>query len=152
MGLADPERLGIGGWSYGGVMTAWAITQTTRFKAAIMGAGITNWESYYAQNSIRDWQTTFFGSTPYEDPAAHRARSPIQYIRQVKTPTLILHGQEDHDVPLPQAYEMYVALKAMNVETQLVSYPRENHPILEREHQIDLVTRVGEWFDRYLKA
>jgi dipeptidyl aminopeptidase/acylaminoacyl peptidase len=152
LGLADPERLGIGGWSYGGFMTAWAITQTTRFKVAIMGAGITNWESYFAQNSIRDWQTVFFGSTPYEAPEAHRARSPLTFINQARTPTLILHGQEDHDVSLPQAYEMYVALKRLGVPTELVTYPRENHPILEREHQIDLLNRVAEWCDKYMKT
>lgn len=150
--VTDPERLGIGGWSYGGVMTAWAITQTTRFKTAIMGAGVANWESYYAQNSIRDWQTTFFGSTPYENPVLHRSRSAIAHIKNARTPTLILHGQEDHDVPVAQAYEMYVALKAHGVETQMVTYPRENHPILERHHQLDLLTRVGEWFDRHLKV
>jgi dipeptidyl aminopeptidase/acylaminoacyl peptidase len=152
LGVTDPERLGIGGWSYGGFMTAWAITQTTRFKAAIMGAGITNWESYYAQNGIRDWQRAFFGSTPYENPAAHRAKSPLTYICNVRTPTLILHGQEDNDVGLPQAYEMYVALRTLGVDTQLVTYPREHHPILEREHQIDLLTRVADWCDKYLKA
>lgn len=152
LGLADADRLGIGGWSYGGFMTAWAITQTTRFKVGIMGAGITNWESYFSQNWIRDWQTAFFGSTPYDDPQAHRARSPLTYIKQVRTPTLILHGQEDHDVSLPQAYEMYVALKALGVETQLVTYPRENHPILERDHQIDLLERVAGWCDRYMKG
>jgi dipeptidyl aminopeptidase/acylaminoacyl peptidase len=151
LGLADADRLGIGGWSYGGFMTAWAITQTTRFKAAIMGAGITNWESYFGQNNIRDWQTAFFGSTPYDDPQAHRAKSPITYIRQVQTPTLILHGQEDHDVSLPQAYEMFVALKTLGVDTQLVTYPRENHPILEREHQLDLLARVAAWCDRYMR-
>ncbi len=152
MGLADPDRLGIGGWSYGGFMTAWAVSQTTRFKAAIMGAGLGNWESYYAQNSIRDWQRVYFRSTPYEDPAAHRAKSAINFIQQARTPTLILHGQEDHDVSLPQAYEMYVALRALGVETQLVTYPREDHPILERQHQLDLLTRVAEWCDRHMKA
>jgi dipeptidyl aminopeptidase/acylaminoacyl peptidase len=152
IGLADPDRLGIGGWSYGGFITAWAVSQTTRFKAAIMGAGLANWESYYAQNGIRDWQRLYFKSTPYEDLPAHRAKSPINFIHQAKTPTLILHGQEDHDVPVAQAYEMYVALKAMGVETQLVTYPRQNHPILERQHQIDLLTRLAEWCDRHMKA
>ncbi|HVU10702.1 MAG TPA: S9 family peptidase [Phototrophicaceae bacterium] len=152
MGITDPDNLGIGGWSYGGFMTAWAISQTNRFKAAIMGAGITNWESYYAQNGIRDWQRVFYGSNPYDDPATHRQWSPLTTIKTAKTPTLILHGQEDHDVSLPQAYEMYVALKTLGVETQLVTYPRENHPILEKEHQIDLVNRVSQWFDRHLKG
>ena len=152
MGIADPDRLGIGGWSYGGFMTAWAISQTTRFKAAVMGAGITNWESYYAQNSIRDWQSVFYGSNPYDDPATHRKWSPLTTIKNARTPTLILHGQEDHDVSLPQAYEMCVALKTLGIETQLVTYPRENHPILEKEHQIDLVNRVSHWFDHHLKG
>ncbi len=152
MGLADADRLGIGGWSYGGFMTAWAVSQTTRFKAAIMGAGLGNWESYYGQNNIQDWQRVYFRSTPYEDPAAHRAKSAIAFIKQARTPTLILHGEEDHDVPVPQAREMYAALKAMGVETQLVTYPRENHPILERQHQLDLLTRLLEWCDRHMKA
>jgi dipeptidyl aminopeptidase/acylaminoacyl peptidase len=151
LGLADPERLGIGGWSYGGFMTAWAVTQTTRFKAAIMGAGIASWESYYGQNSIRDWQRVYFGSTPYEDPAAHRARSPVAFIRRARTPTLILQGEEDQDVSPTQAREMYTALRAMGVEAELVTYPREHHPILERQHQLDLLARVLEWCDRYLK-
>ena len=152
LGLADPDRLGIGGWSYGGFMTSWAVTQTTRFKVGIMGAGIANWESYYGQNSIQDWQRVYFNSTPYEDPAAHRAKSPIAFIHQVRTPTLILQGAEDQDVSPPQATEMYSALRAMGVETELVMYPREHHPILERQHQLDLLARVLEWCDRYMKG
>jgi dipeptidyl aminopeptidase/acylaminoacyl peptidase len=149
-GLADPARLGLGGWSYGGFMAAWAVSQTTRFKVIIMGAGITNWESYYAQNSIRDWQRVYFGSTPYEDPAAHRARSPLTTIQNARTPTLIFHGENDQDVSLPQAYEMYVALRTLGVDTQLVTYPGEKHPVLERSHQIDLLTRVADWCDHYM--
>ncbi len=152
LGIADPDRLAIGGWSYGGFMTAWAVTQTRRFKAAIMGAGIANWESYYAQTGIRAWQTTFFGSTPYEAPELHRQWSPLTHIHNAVTPTLILHGQEDHDVSLPQAYEMYEALKAVGVDTQLVTYPREHHPILERAHQLDLLSRIEMWLNRYLQG
>jgi len=151
LGLADPDRLGIGGWSYGGVMTAWAVSQSTRFKAAVMGAGITNWESYYAQNGIRDWQRILFGSTPYDNPAYHRSISALTHIKRAVTPTLILHGQEDMDVPVAQAYEMYVALKTIGVETQLITYPREHHPIQERDHQLDLLARIADWCDRYLK-
>lgn len=151
LGLADPNRLGIGGWSYGGFMTAWAVSQTNRFKAAIMGAGITNWESYYAQNSIRDWQRVYFNSTPYEDPAAHRAKSPLTTLHTARTPTLILHGEADEDVSPPQAHEMFVALQSFGVDTQLVMYPGEHHPILERSHQLDLLDRVAAWCDRYIR-
>ncbi len=151
LGLADPDRVGIGGWSYGGFMTSWAITQTTRFKVAIMGAGLASWESYYGQNSIRDWQRVYFGSTPYDDPELHRVRSPLTHIHNVTTPTLILHGEEDHDVSPTQSREMYIALHTLGVPVELVTYPRENHPIHEREHQVDLLTRVLDWCDKYLK-
>lgn len=149
-GLADEARLGIGGWSYGGYMAAWAVSQTNRFKAAVMGAGLFSWESYWGQNSIRDWHRFFFGSTPYENPMLHRERSPLNTIAQARTPTLILQGREDRDVGMPQAYEMYAALKTLGVDTQLVTYPREHHPILERDHQIDLLTRIDDWLRTYL--
>jgi len=133
-------------------MAAWAVTHATRFKVIIMGAGITNWESYYAQNSIRDWQRVYFGTTPYDDPAAHRARSPLATIQAARTPTLILQGEEDHDIGPSQSFEMFVALRSLGVDTELVIYPRENHPILERDHQIDLLTRIALWCDRYMRA
>jgi dipeptidyl aminopeptidase/acylaminoacyl peptidase len=146
----DPDRTGIIGWSYGGYMTMWAVTQTTRFKAAVAGAGIANWQSYYGQNKIDTWMLPFFGASVYDKPEAYSRSSPITFIRKVKTPTLVLHGDRDSEVPTPQGYEFWHALKALGVPTELVIYPEEGHAIAKREHQRDIEERLLAWFDRYL--
>jgi dipeptidyl aminopeptidase/acylaminoacyl peptidase len=146
----DPNRSGIIGWSYGGYMTMWAVTQTTRFKAAVAGAGIANWQSYYGQNKIDTWMLPFFGASVYDKPEAYSRSSPITYIKKVKTPTLVLHGDRDSEVPTPQGYEFWHALKALNVPTELVIYPDEGHAIAKPEHQRDIEQRLLAWFDRYL--
>lgn len=148
--LVDPEHMVIGGWSYGGYLVAWAVTQTSRFRCAIAGASITSYESNYGVVSNREWQTTMFGSNVYDDYERHRSRSPIAFANQVKTPTLLVHGEEDPLAPVQQAIEFYTALKHFGVPTQLVIYPREPHGFQERAHQIDLHQRVGAWVDRYL--
>ena len=147
----DPERVGIVGWSYGGYMTMWAVTQTNRFKAAVAGAGIVNWQSYYGQNQIDQWMIPFFGASVYDDPAVYARSSPIKFIKKVRTPTLVLHGERDSEVPTPQGYEFWHALKTLGVPTELVVYKNEGHAILRREHQRDIVRRAVAWFDRYLK-
>jgi dipeptidyl aminopeptidase/acylaminoacyl peptidase len=146
----DPDRTGIIGWSYGGYMTMWAVTQTTRFKAAVAGAGIANWQSYYGQNRIDTWMLPFFGASVYDKPEAYSRSSPITFIKKVKTPTLVLHGDRDSEVPTPQGYEFWHALKALNVPTELVIYPEEGHAIAKPEHQHDIEERLLNWFDRYL--
>ena len=146
----DPNRTGIIGWSYGGYMTMWAVTQTTRFKAAVAGAGIVNWQSYYGQNKIDTWMLPFFGASVYDKPEAYSRSSPITFIRKAKTPTLVLHGDRDSEVPTPQGYEFWHALKALGVPTELVIYPGEGHAIAKPEHQRDIEQRVLGWFDRYL--
>jgi dipeptidyl aminopeptidase/acylaminoacyl peptidase len=146
----DPNRTGIIGWSYGGYMTMWAVTQTTRFKAAVAGAGIANWQSYYGQNKIDTWMLPFFGASVYDKPEAYSRSSPITYIKRVKTPTLVLHGDRDSEVPTPQGYEFWHALKALNVPTELVIYPDEGHAISTPAHQRDIQERLLAWFDRYL--
>jgi dipeptidyl aminopeptidase/acylaminoacyl peptidase len=151
-GLADPDKLGIFGWSYGGYMTAWAITQTDRFKCAVAGAPITNFESNYGIVSIRGWQTVCMGCSVYAAPVLHRDRSPLTHVNRVKTPTLLIHGERDEDVPPQQSLEFYTALKHFGVPTQCVIYPREPHGFTERAHQIDLIRRVVEWIERYLLA
>lgn len=151
-GLADPARQAIAGWSYGGQMVAWTLTQTDRFQAAVMGAAITNLESYYGQNNIYHWQTVFMQSTPYTAPEQHRARSAIHHIQTVRTPTLILHGAEDKVVPVAQAYEYYRALRDMSVPTEMVVYPREGHGISEQEHQRDMLQRILSWLDTYVAS
>ncbi len=123
----DKSREGITGWSYGGFMTMFAVTQTNRFHAAVAGAGISNWQSYYGQNSIDQWMVPFFGSTVYDDPAIYARSSPITYIKNVTTPTLIVVGDRDGECPAPQSFEFWHALRAEGVKTQLVIYPNEGH-------------------------
>ncbi|RIK36283.1 MAG: peptidase S9 [Chloroflexi bacterium] len=151
-GIADPERLGVGGWSYGGYTTAWTITQTTRYKAAIVGAGVSNRASCAGTIDIVRWLQSWFPAEFPENPDSYWDRSPVRYVGAVATPTLILHGEKDERVPVSQGWELYNALKTMGVPTQLVIYPRQPHLIGERNHQRDLLQRVVEWFDRYLKC
>jgi dipeptidyl aminopeptidase/acylaminoacyl peptidase len=146
----DPARVGIIGWSYGGYMTMWAVTQSTKFHAAVAGAGIVNWQSYYGQNKIDTWMLPFFGASVYDKPEAYSRSSPITFIKKAKTPTLVLHGDRDSEVPTPQGYEFWHALKALNVPTELVIYQDEGHAILKPEHQRDIEERLVAWFDRYL--
>ncbi|MDI3339360.1 MAG: S9 family peptidase [Sphaerobacter sp.] len=150
-GIADPERLGVGGWSWGGYMTSWIVTQTNRFKAAVMGAGLPNLISDNGLGDIPSANLSYFETTPYHDPEPYFARSAIRYVRNVTTPTLILHGEEDRRVAMAEGQEMYVALRTLGVETQFVTYPREGHGIEERKHQRDLIDRVVAWFDRHLR-
>ncbi len=147
----DPKRLGIAGWSYGGYMTMWAVTQTHRFAAAVAGAGIASWQSYYGQNRIDTWMLPFFGASVYEDPKVYAKSSPMEFIRNAKTPTLVLHGDRDSEVPTPQGYEFWHALRALGVPTQLVIYTDEGHGIRRAGHQLDIQERSVAWFDRYLK-
>ena len=125
----DKDRVGVAGWSYGGYMVMWAVTQTQRFAAAVAGAGIVNWQSYYGQNRIDRWMVPFFGATVYDDPQVYARSSPITFIKNVKTPTLVLHGDRDSEVPTPQGYEFWHALKTLGVPTQLVVYAGEGHAI-----------------------
>lgn len=143
----DPQRVGITGWSYGGFMTMFAVTQTDRFKAAVAGAGISNWLSYYGENSIDQWMTPFFGDTVYNDPAVYARSSAINYIKQVKTPTLVVVGDRDGECPAPQSFEFWHALSAQNVPTELVVYPNEGHGFRDPAHRIDVLTRALNWFN-----
>jgi dipeptidyl aminopeptidase/acylaminoacyl peptidase len=146
----DPERIGIMGWSYGGYMTMWALTQTGRFKAGVAGAGIANWQSYYGQNRIDRWMIPYFGASVYDDPLVYAKSSPINFIKSAKAPTLVLHGDRDSEVPTPQGYEYWHALKTLGVPTQLVIYEGEGHAIARPEHQRDMQKRVVAWFDKWL--
>ncbi len=146
----DEKRLGITGWSYGGYMTMWAVTQTGRFAAAAAGAGICNWQSYYGQNGIDQWLIPFFGASVYDDPAVYARSSPITFIKRAKTPTLVLVGERDVECPVPQSQEFHHALKTFDVPTQMVVYPGEGHMIARPEHRRDVVERTLTWFDRYV--
>ena len=150
-GIADPERLGIAGGSYGGYMTAWAVTQTDRFKAAVMLAGISDWRSFHGRSYLCDWDAIHYGGAdPWDPNGIFAPRSPITHVKNVVTPTLILHGEEDLDVPVEQGYFFYRALKDIGVETELVVYPREPHSIQEKAHVLDSNRRTVEWFRRHL--
>ncbi|HEX4205392.1 MAG TPA: S9 family peptidase [Ktedonobacteraceae bacterium] len=152
-GIADPERLGIGGWSQGGFMTAWAVTQSTRFKAGIMGAGVSDWGMMVMSSDLPDFEKELGGSAPWDGlgPHRHAQLSPISFAQMVKTPVLILHGQNDARVPLSQATGFHRALRAQKVPTELVVYPREPHSISEYHHQVDVLQRVRSWYDRWLQ-
>ena len=148
----DNDRVGITGWSYGGFMTMWAVTQTNRFRAAVSGAGLANWQSYYGQNDIDEWMMPYFGASVYQDPAVYAKSSPMNFITKVKTPTLVLVGERDGECPAPQSREFWHGLKSMGVKTQLVIYANEGHYIGKPEHQRDIVHRTVGWFDQYLKG
>jgi dipeptidyl aminopeptidase/acylaminoacyl peptidase len=152
-GVADPDRLGIGGWSHGGFMTAWAVGQTGRFKAAVMGAGICDWSMQVASGDYGIWDSTLSGSCGWEGTGPHRhdQLSPISYASKISTPVLILHGQNDTNVLTDQSIYFHRALLQYGVEHELVLYPREAHSPRERAHQIDILQRMRAWFDRWLR-
>ena len=149
-GIADPERMAHIGWSYGGYMTAWVVSQTGRFKAAMVGAGLTNMASMYGTNDIPNVLVTYFGGIPNKQTMPlYASRSAMSFIDNVTTPTLILHGANDERVPTGQAYELYRGLKDRGKPTELVFYPREGHGIGEYYHQKDRMTRIYDWVTKY---
>jgi dipeptidyl aminopeptidase/acylaminoacyl peptidase len=146
----DDARLGITGGSYGGFMTMWAVTQTNRFKAAVAGAGISNWISYYGENGIDEWMIPYFGASAYDDPAPYLRSSPIEFIKNVKTPTFAYVGERDVECPAPQSLEFWHALETLGVPTQLVIYEGEGHGIRAPAHRADVTKRTLAWFAKYL--
>jgi len=149
-GMVNGDRLGICGWSYGGFMTAWAVSQTTRFKAGVMGAGIADWHSFHAQSSLSDWDARYLKADPLDNPDVYRNWSPITYAKRIVTPTLILHGEKDRDVPVNQGYTFHRALYERGIPTELVVYPRETHGPTERDHMRDIEERTLRWFEQYV--
>ena len=151
-GYASRERLGIGGWSYGGFMSAWAVTKTARFSAAVAGAAVTNLFSFHGTTDITPaFLEEYFRETAYRRSEAYRSHSPVENVTGVRTPTLVLHGESDIRVPVGQGYELYNGLKQSGVEVEMVVYPREGHSLREIHHQIDLIERVIGWFELHLK-
>jgi dipeptidyl aminopeptidase/acylaminoacyl peptidase len=150
-GWADAERLGAFGWSYGGYMTMWIDTQTDRFKAISPGAGLPDLYSMYSQTDIHRYMTVFFGmKAPWDNFQEYWEHSPMKYVANVKTPTMILHGQADTRVPIPQAEEFYRALYERRVPVEYVTYPRENHGFVEPRHIQDRWQRYLVFFGKYL--
>ncbi len=150
-GIADGERLGIGGWSWGGYLTARTVTVTTMFKAAVMGAGLSNIVSDHGQDDIPSCNKLYFPGELYHEMDAYWAASPIREIASCTTPTLILHGDSDARVHPAQGMEFHRALRTLGIPTRFVRYPREGHGIGERLHQLDLLRRLIDWYDRFLK-
>jgi dipeptidyl aminopeptidase/acylaminoacyl peptidase len=146
----DPARLGITGWSYGGYMSMWGVTQTNRFRAAVSGAGLANWQSYYGENKIDQWMIPFMGATVYDDPELYAKMSPITFIKKVTTPSLVIVGDSDGECPAPQSYEFWHALKTLGVPTELVIYPHEGHHFANPAHSHDVIERSVDWFNQYL--
>ena len=149
-GIADSTRLAQSGWSYGGYMTAWTLTQTNRFKAVVVGAGLTDMFSMYSTNDLPRTLDGYFGAEPWNDTAEYAKRSAMTFIKNAHTPTLILHGQADQRVPIGQSQELYLGLRRNNVPVQLVFYPREPHGLGEPRHQLDKMKRENEWIRRYV--
>ena len=145
------NRIGIGGWSYGGYMAMWAVTQTQRFHAAVAGAGIANWQSYYGDNGIDQWMIPFFGASVYDDPAVYAHSAPITFIKKAKTPTLVLVGDGDLECPVSQSLEVWHALKTLGVKTQMVVYKEEGHVPVQPKHRLDIMKRTIAWFNDNLK-
>jgi dipeptidyl aminopeptidase/acylaminoacyl peptidase len=147
----DGARLGVTGWSYGGFMTMWTVTQTNRFRAAVAGAGIANWQSYYGQNLIDQWMIPFFGASVYDDSAVYEKSSPIHFIKNVTTPTLVIVGERDAECPVSQSYEFWHALKTLGVPTKLIVYAGEGHLFIQPKNQADRMDQTVAWFDKYLR-
>ena len=147
----DDTRLGLTGGSYGGFMSMWAVTQTQRFKAAVAGAGISDWISYYGENGIDEWMLPYFGKSAYDDPAVYQRSSAINYIRNVRTPTFAWVGERDVECPAPQTTEFWHALKTLGVPTSIMIYPGEGHGLRDPAHTMDALERTLAWFDKYLR-
>lgn len=151
-GMADPEAMGIMGWSYGGYMTSWTITQTSRFKVASVGAGVTNLFSFFGVTDIPEFMVSYFRKTPWEDQQVYIQRSALFHLDKVRTPTLIQHGMEDARVPLSQGEELYIGLKKNNVPVIFEKYPREPHGFKEPRHRKYASRQNLEWFNKWIKG
>ncbi len=153
-GIVDGERVGTGGWSYGGYMSAWAATRhSERFRASVVAAGLTNWIAFAGTTDIPyEMSLVHWDSWWFDEPELHWERSPLAHVQKARTPTLIVHGEKDDRVHPEQGLEMYTALRIKGVPTQYVVYPREPHGLNERAHRLDFIERVLDWFDTYLAA
>ncbi len=146
----DSARMGVSGWSYGGYMAEWAITQTNRFKASVSGAGMADLASEFGTEDNAAYDRWFWG-TPYEHLENFYKHSPITYLKHAKTPTLIIQGEDDPIDPIGQSQELYRGLRYYNVPTELVLYPGEPHGFRKIKHVINYYTRMLAWFDKYVQ-
>lgn len=146
LGLADPSTMAFAGWSYGGYLANWIVSQTDRFKAISAGAGLSNMLSMYSTNDIQRYLETFYGGHPWEAMEEYDKRSGVRYLKNAKSPTIIFHGQEDRRVPVSQGYELYMGLRKNNVPVEFVIFPREGHGLSEPRHQLEKMQREHSWF------
>jgi len=151
-GIADPDRLAVMGWSYGGYMTSWIITQTKRFKVAVVGAGVTNLWSFTGTTDIVSFLPDYFSGEPWDNFKAYLDHSPMAHVKGVTTPTLILHGDADARVPVSQGYELYNALKRQGITASMVVYPRMQHLPSEPKEELDILRRHLEWIEKYMRS
>ncbi len=151
MGVADPDRLAVMGWSYGGFMTSWVIGHTRRFKAAAIGAPVTNLWSFTGTSDIPGFLPDFFAGEPWDSFEAYRKHSPMSYVKGITTPALILHGEGDVRVPISQGYEFYNALKRQGIPAKMVVYPREPHGPQEPKFMLDILRRHLDWVEKYVR-
>jgi len=151
MGVADAGKLAVMGWSYGGFMTSWVITQTNRFKAAAVGAGVTNLWSFTGTADIPGFLPDYFLGEPWDVFENYRKHSPITFVKNVTTPTLVLHGEQDLRVPLSQGQEYFNALKKLGVTTKMVVYPRMPHGPVEPKFMLDIMNRHLDWVEKYAR-
>ncbi len=149
-GWVDPNRMGVMGWSQGGYISAFIATYSDRFRAVSVGAGISNWVTYYTNTDIHPFTRQYLGATPWEDMEVYANTSPMTYIKQAKTPTLIQHGDLDRRVPIPNAYELYQGLRDMGVETRLVTYKGMPHSISKPRQNRQIMQENLQWFNRWL--
>ena len=148
-GYIDAKKLGVGGWSYGGIMTNYTITKTTRFAAATSGAGAVDMFSNFGTDDLRLWWIRELG-LPWRNLDLYRKLSPLMSIEKVTTPTLIMVGDRDYRVPLPQSEQLYVALRSLGKPAALVVYPEQSHGISRPSYQVDRFRRYGLWYDKYI--
>jgi dipeptidyl aminopeptidase/acylaminoacyl peptidase len=151
LGIAHPDSLVICGWSYGGYMTSFTITRTNRYKAASVGAGVTNLMSFVGTADIPGFLPDYFGGEYWSRMEIFMKHSPMFHIKNVKTPAQVIHGERDLRVPPSQGFEFYTALKRLNVPTEMITYPRTPHGVQEPKFIQDIGNRTIAWFDKYLR-
>ncbi|MFQ5789176.1 MAG: prolyl oligopeptidase family serine peptidase [Acidobacteriota bacterium] len=149
-GIADPDKLGVRGWSYGGILGGWVITQTDRFKAASLGAMVSDWSSEYGQGFNYDVRLWYIGGDPWSNPAGYRYRSPLTHVQNVSTPTLLLHGEEDITDTIEQSMNFFNALWEKGVPTRFVRFPREPHGLREPRHERTRLVEEIAWMQKYV--
>jgi len=147
----DPQRIGITGWSYGGFMAMWAITQTDMFRASVAGPGVSNWQRYYCQVDLEKWVIPYFGASVYDDPWIYAKSSPINFVKKARAATLFYVGNQDFVCPAPQSFELWRALKHLGVDTELLFYSGEGHGLSQPADQRDITKQTVRWFSEHLR-